>query len=188
MLLVATPLSWVSAVLSDMDAFLLDHAACERKASGMAMSMLCHYPDKPELVDAMTDLALEELQHFRQVMRYILERGLVLPPDTKDAYVVALRKEMRKEREAFLLDRLLLASIIEARGAERFKMIADHMTDSALQSFYAAIARSEEKHYLLFLELAGLYFDADVIKERLAALLEVEAIIITSLSHRAALH
>ncbi len=188
MLLVQTPLAWVKTVLSDVDAFLLDHAACERKASGMAMSMLCHYPDKPRLVDVMTDLALEELQHFRQVMRHILARGLVLPPDTKDPYVTALRKAMRKEREAFFLDRLLLAAIIEARGAERFKLIADHIQDPALQSFYAAIARSEEKHYRLFLELAGIYFAADAIKERLGVLLEVEATIITSLALRAALH
>ena len=47
--------------MTDFDAFLLDHAACERKASAMAMSMVSHYPDKPDLVMAMADLAIEEL-------------------------------------------------------------------------------------------------------------------------------
>ena len=34
-----TPAAWAAAVLADFDAFLLDHAACERKASATAMSL-----------------------------------------------------------------------------------------------------------------------------------------------------
>ena len=68
-LLVSTPSQWLDAVLGDFDLFLQDHAANERKASTMAMSMVAHYPDRPELVTAMVDLALEELNHFRQVLR-----------------------------------------------------------------------------------------------------------------------
>ncbi len=188
MLLVQTSVDWVNTVIQDMDTFLLDHAACERKASSMAMSMICHYPDRAQLVAAMTDLALEEMQHFRQVMRLILKRGLVLPPDTKDMYVIGLRDTMRKGREEFFLDRMLIASIIEARGAERFQMIADHVQEDSLKTFYAAIARSEEKHYELFLALAGVYFKEIDIKERLATLLEVEASIVASLPSRVALH
>ena len=33
----ASSKTWLEAVLSDFDTFLLDHAACERKASAMAM-------------------------------------------------------------------------------------------------------------------------------------------------------
>ena len=44
-----TPDSWTQNAIENMDEFLLDHAACERKASSMAMSMVAHYPDKPEL-------------------------------------------------------------------------------------------------------------------------------------------
>ncbi len=46
--------------MADFDSFLLDHAAAEKKASGMAVSMLSHYPDRVELVAAMADLAVEE--------------------------------------------------------------------------------------------------------------------------------
>ena len=35
-----TPFEWTEAVLADFDGFLIDHAAAEKKASGMAMSML----------------------------------------------------------------------------------------------------------------------------------------------------
>ena len=47
--------------MDDFDRFLLDHAAAEKKASGMALSMVSHYPDRTRLVAAMTDLAVEEM-------------------------------------------------------------------------------------------------------------------------------
>ena len=40
-----TPFEWTEVVLADFETFLQDHAAAEKKASGMAMSMLSHYPD-----------------------------------------------------------------------------------------------------------------------------------------------
>ncbi|MEP1471547.1 MAG: tRNA isopentenyl-2-thiomethyl-A-37 hydroxylase MiaE, partial [Halieaceae bacterium] len=55
----ATSAAWTEAVLADFDSFLQDHAAAEKKASGMAMSMVSHYPDRFELVAAMADLAIE---------------------------------------------------------------------------------------------------------------------------------
>ena len=60
-LLVDTPAAWIETVLANFNSFLLDHAAAEKKASGMAISMLSHYPDRIELVAAMADLAVEEL-------------------------------------------------------------------------------------------------------------------------------
>ena len=83
---------WTEAVLADFDRFLNDHAAAERKASGMAMSMALQYKDKPDLVSAMIDLAIEELAHFREVIKLMRERGLEMLPDIKDKYVNALRK------------------------------------------------------------------------------------------------
>ena len=71
-----TPPEWTETVLADFDRFLLDHAAAEKKASGMAMSMVSHYPDKVDIVKTMTDLAVEELVHFKQVVKLIIARGL----------------------------------------------------------------------------------------------------------------
>ena len=92
-----TSSEWLNQVLDNFDEFLLDHAANERKASSMAMSMVAHYPDKPKLVAAMIDLALEELNHFRQVFRLSCERGLKLADDQKDPYVNDLHKHMRRQ-------------------------------------------------------------------------------------------
>ena len=83
--------------MANFDSFLLDHAAAEKKASGMAISMLSHYPDRTELVAAMADLALEELTHYREVVKWIHKRGLITAADEKDHYVIAFRKAIRKD-------------------------------------------------------------------------------------------
>lgn len=180
--------AWTEAVLSDFDNFLLDHATAEKKASGMAISMLSHYPDRTELVTAMADLAIEELTHYREVVKWIHQRGLTIAPDQKDPYVVAFRQSIRQGREVYLLDRLLTASIIEARGAERFALVADALEDGPLKKFYQSIARSEERHYELFLDLAKLYLEPEMIEQRWDELLDIEAVLVASLPIRSALH
>lgn len=184
----ATPDAWIDTVMADFDSFLLDHAAAEKKASGMAISMLSHYPDRVELVAAMADLAVEELTHYREVVKWIHRRGLITATDRKDPYVLALRDCIRKGREEYLLDRLLTASVIEARGAERFALVAAALPPGALKNFYRSIARSEERHYELFLRLAGVYLDAAKIAARWEELLDIEAGIVAGLPLAAALH
>lgn len=184
----ATPNAWTVAVLADFDQFLLDHATAEKKASGMAISMLSHYPDRTELVAAMADLAIEELTHYREVLKWIHQRGLITAPDQKDPYVVAFRKSIRQGKEVYLLDRLLTASIIEARGAERFALVANALEPGPLKKFYQSIARSEERHFELFLDLAKRYLDPDTVAQRWDELLDAEAAIVSQLPIRAALH
>ena len=187
-LLIETNPSWLQAVLRDFDSFLQDHAAAEKKASGMAISMLSHYPDRILLVTKMADLAIEELTHYREVLRWIHSRGLVTAADTKDLYVLGLRQVIRKETDTYLLDRLLTASVIEARGAERFSLVADAIEIPPLKNFYQSLAKSEAKHYRLFLDLAQEYFDSSVIELRWKQILNVEAKVVSELPIRAALH
>ncbi len=85
-----TPSGWIAAVLADFDAFLLDHAGCERKASASAMAFVAHYPDRRELVSECIALAQEELAHFSAVWRRLDARGLTLPPDTRSPYMERL--------------------------------------------------------------------------------------------------
>ena len=183
-----TASGWLDAVLTDFDTFLNDHAAAEKKASGMAMSMTLHYPDKPDVVRAMIDLAIEELMHFREVVKLMASRNLQLLPDRKDAYINQLNKLARKGSDYYFLDRLLLGAVIEARGAERFGLIAQAVTDPLLKSFYQAIAGSEDKHQALFIDLAENHFPSQHVRERLEELLLAEAAILKSLPFRAALH
>jgi len=183
-----TPLAWVEGIVNAMDVFLPDHAAAEKKASSMAMTMVSHYPDRPELVAVMIDLALEELSHFRSVVKIMRDRGLTLLPDEKDPYVNALRREARQGSDVYLMDRLLIAGIVEARGAERFGMIATALPEGELKHFYDAITRSEQGHEDLFLQFAERYFDSSEVQQRLEELLEAEATIVEELPIRLALH
>lgn len=180
--------AWLETVLSDFDTFLLDHAANEKKASGVALNLAAHYPDKPDLVAAMIDLAIEELSHYRDVFKLIRERHLTIPPDAKDPYVNQLRKLIRKGSENYFLDRLLIAGIIEARGLERFTKIATALPSGPLKGFYQAIAHSEARHANLFLTLAEQYCATSTLESRLKSLLTEESKILATLPHRAMLH
>jgi tRNA-(ms[2]io[6]A)-hydroxylase len=183
-----TPPNWAEYIVENLDKFLPDHAAAEKKASAMALTLVAHYPDKTRLVTAMIDLALEELSHFRAVVKLMHDRGLTLLPDEKDSYVNALRKCCRQGTEVYFLDRLLIAGIIEARGAERFGLIAEALPAGDLKRFYRSITRSELAHEDLFMELAEHYFDAGVVEARFEELLENEAAIAQALPTRPALH
>ena len=183
-----TPTHWLDCVLGDFDTFLLDHAAAERKASAVALSLISHYPDRSRLVAAMMDIAREELEHFYQVYRQLVARDLMLAKDQKDEYVGAMRKQIRNGSDAYFLDRLLVSGIVEARGCERFGMIADHHPDPTLKDFYKEIAASEARHDDVFIGLARMYFDADSVEPRIEALLNIEAEIMLGLAIRPALH
>ena len=185
---VATEDRWLTAVLADFPSFLQDHASCERKASGMALSLAAHYPDRPVLLESMANLAVEELGHYRDVVRLLIERGIAPAPDTRDPYINALNQVVRGGRDNYLLDRLLVASVIERRGRDRFALIANALTDSLLARFYQRIAASEARHWQLFLDLARRECpDADI-DARLDQIAAREADIIRSLAPRAALH
>ncbi len=184
----STSTLWVDTVISNFDRFLIDHAAAEKKAAGMAISMLSHYPDKPDIVKAMIDLSIEEMLHFRDVVKYMAERGLQLEADKKDVYVNKLRKLIRNGSDAYMLDRLLIGSVIESRGCERFGLIAEALPAGELKKFYKAITESEARHDDLFLNLAKNYFPEPEVMARLSEILNSEAEIISTLPIVSALH
>lgn len=183
-----TPIEWTHKVLENFDRFLNDHAAAEKKASGMAMSMALHYKDKPELVMAMIDLAIEEMTHFRECVRLLQIQEQELLPDEKDPYVNQLRKHVAKSGEQTLLDRLLIGGIIEARGCERFNMVAEGLNEGAMKNFYQAISKSEAKHHELFVNLACQYFEKKQVDKRLNELLDIEADIVKNIPVTGLLH
>lgn len=187
-LLVATHPDWVHAVLADFDAFLQDHANCERKASALAMSLVVKHPDRTRIVPTLIALAREELEHFGQVYALMASRGLPLVKDTQDPYVNRLAACMRHGREARFLDRLLVSSLIECRGAERFGIIAAALQDADLKAFYTTLWKAETKHGHQFVDMALKYVEPETTRTRLAELAEREAEIIQDLAWRASLH
>jgi tRNA-(ms[2]io[6]A)-hydroxylase len=187
---VATSPDWVAAVLRDFDAFLLDHAACERKASASALSFVAHYPDRAELVAECIGLAREELEHFQRVAEWVARRGLVLAPDRRDPYMQGLARAFRRGSEAYFLDRLVTAGVAEARGCERFGQVAAALPEGEgeLKEFYRDLARAEVRHQDLYLGLARRYFDPAAVATRLEEILELEARVLAQLPVRPALY
>lgn len=179
---------WIDAVMADFDAFLLDHAACERKASAMGMSFVMRYPDRVEILDPLIAFAREELEHFHQVHALCAARGLIMGKDERDPYVTALLGWVRTGRDTRLLDRLLVAGVVEARGCERFGIVARTLEDAELKAFYLDITRAESRHHGLFLRLARVYFGDGEIRTRLDDLLAREAELVASLPLRATVH
>ncbi len=173
--------AWVDVVLGDFDRFLQDHASCEKKASGMALAIAAHYPDKPGLVNAMADLAVEELSHYREVVRLLGKRGVTIAPDRKDPYVRRLNALIRHGSERYLLDRLLVASVIERRGHERFGLVAQALPEGHEKRFFAAITQAECRHWAVFLELAREHCDPGQVEPRLQSLIADEADIVAAL-------
>ena len=180
--------TWIDVVLNDFDAFLIDHAACERKASATALKLVAHYSDRTTLVRELIPFAQEEREHYGQGMEIVLDRGLSTRADEKDPYVGALMGLIKRGPEQFFLDRLLVLGIVEARGCERFGLVAEGLDPGPLKDFYTEITRSEARHHGIFVRLAREYFPTDRVDQRLDELLEAEAKIVTNLPLRPAVH
>ena len=185
-----TPPAWFEAVSGDLTAFLQDHAHNERKVSQSALVLATHYPTHAELVDAALEIADEELQHFRLLWGILKARGADLGYDMPDPYMKGMFAPMRKKHmDEYLLDRLMVYAIVEARGCERFALVARGLGEAdPLGRTYLELERSEARHHGHYLRLARLYFPADVVTTRLDRLLDHEAEVVSRLPFRAALH
>jgi tRNA-(ms[2]io[6]A)-hydroxylase len=157
---------WVDIAQKNINEILTDHAYCEQKAASAAISFIVQYPEYPELVDAMSDLAREEMEHFQMVHDQIKKRGLKLGYERKDDYVKKVRQFFKGcDRVHQLTDNLLLAAMIEARSCERFRVLSEGIEDPELKTFYAELMKSEAMHYTMFLkfarEIGGAVMDVD---------------------------
>ena len=179
---VSSSTAWISAVMEDFDTFLQDHANCERKASAMAMSFVAKYPDRKEILPELIDIGIEELDHFKSVYRIMEERGVSLPAEMgSDLYVKDLLDGCRSGREERFMDRLLLASLVETRGAERFRLVYEHLNEKRLKDFYHELWASEARHGEVFVRMALNYFDDSSVYKRLGEMTALESEVISRL-------
>lgn len=182
--------AWLDKVMDDFDTFLLDHADCERKASSMALSFVAKYPDRTDIIPELIETALEELEHFRDVYALLAKRGKTLNHVIdEDPYIKQMLAFCRNGRDERFLDRMLLASLFETRGAERFKMIWERLEEgSEEKKLFHRLWASEAKHAHIFVKMALGYFSETTIYKRLEEFAQEEARIIQNLPLRAALH
>ena len=184
-----TPKEWAIEAIKDIDSFLQDHADAERKVANMCLSLIAKYPNKHEIIDELIQISVEELMHFRQVHELIRYRGDVLNGVfQKDPYIKGLMSIVRSDSEQLFMDRLIIASVAELRGSERFKLIGEVCEDQKLAKFYTNLHLQELEHIDSFIKMAKIYFDHEQVDIRTKEILKKEAEVSSALPWRSAIH
>jgi len=159
----ATDPRWVDIAEQNVQEILTDHAYCEQKAASAAISIIVQFPEHTELVEAMAELAKEEMDHFQMVLGHLKQRNWKLGREQKDNYVRDLQGFFEgANRKRHLVNRLLLAAMIEARSCERFRVLSENIKDSELASFYKKLMKSEANHYSMFLQFAKKFGEPEI--------------------------
>ena len=176
---------WVEAAAADLPALLSDHAHCEIKAAQSALSLVARYAgEMPNLVAPLSALAREESEHFGLVYAQLAARDTRLGLPASDSYVTQLSGAARRGRsdaQPILLDKLLVAALIEGRSCERFRLLSEYLAQAELRAFYRQLMASEAHHFTLFCSLAAECFGPSESRARLATLATREAEIVKHL-------
>jgi len=148
--------SWVVRAMAGLDEVLLDHAHCEKKAAGMAVTLIFQYPEYPQLLEPLSRLAREELGHFEAVLGWLARREIPFRRQRPSPYAGRLHGLVRAQEPDRLLDTLLCAALIEARSCERLGLLAEALAEPEprLAHFYHELRAAEARHHGLYLELA----------------------------------
>ncbi|HLP53526.1 MAG TPA: tRNA-(ms[2]io[6]A)-hydroxylase [Fluviicola sp.] len=171
---------WVNIVEKNIQEILVDHAYCEQKAATNAITIIVKFPEYPDVVQAMTELCREEMEHFGMVHTKLIERGYELGVERKDAYVNDLLEYLKQtypgdSRVSFFVNRMLFSAMIEARSCERFRLLSEEINDADLRVFYRSLMESEARHYTSFLQFARKYGEGIDVDARWQDFLTFEA-------------
>ena len=185
-----TETSWADIAKVNLEQILTDHAFLEQKAASNAVSIIINYSEETELVKEMSNIAIEEMQHFKMVHLLMVKRGMVLGREQKNDYAIRLQKffNKTKDRTNALVQRLLVAALIEARSCERFKVFSENMEDEELSKFYNNLMISEANHYTTFLKFAREYEDREIVDKKWNALVAFEAEMMQERGNLARIH
>jgi tRNA-(ms[2]io[6]A)-hydroxylase len=181
-----TPVAWVSHARASIEALLLDHANCEKKAASTAVGLLFRYPGDDALVQRLSRLAREELRHFEQVRALIARRGVAYRRVPPTRYAGGLHRIVRSREPGRLVDLLIAGAFIEARSAERFSVLAP-VLDPELGDFYAGLLAAEARHCDEYLALACKRSDTPI-DARVEAFAAAEAELVTQPDSRFGFH
>lgn len=163
-----------------------------KKAATNAINLIINNSEKEDLVSAMLEISIEEMEHFKMVHDLIKERGLEFERERKDDYVNELARYMKDHldgsREAGLIERLLFAAMIEARSCERFKVLSENINDEKLAQFYRDLMESEASHYTTFIGFARKYAEKIDVEKRWQEWLDFEASVIAKYGKKETIH
>ncbi|MEC8494062.1 MAG: tRNA isopentenyl-2-thiomethyl-A-37 hydroxylase MiaE, partial [Planctomycetota bacterium] len=90
-------------------------------------------------------------------------------------YASQLHRRSAVTRKSLVLDRLVIAHLIEARSLERFHLLANHAEDERLRALFAELLPSEAAHQGMYAKFARRIFGRERADERIVTLRAVEA-------------
>ena len=169
---------WLKCVLASVDEILIDHAHCERKAASTAMGLMNSYAEHRELCDEMATIVVEELEHYQLVLAILDRRGIPFRHQKPGPYGRKLNGLIIRKEPQRAVDKLLIASLIEARSCERFDLLSKNIKDKELSEFYASLFESEARHHSTYVRLAEQFAPRSEVQARLNELSLAEAEII----------
>jgi tRNA 2-(methylsulfanyl)-N6-isopentenyladenosine37 hydroxylase len=177
---------WADLAAVSIEEILTDHAFCEQKAATQCISLIQRYPEKGELVNALSPIVTEEWGHFRMVWAEMKKRGYSLGRQRKDDYVNLLLEHAPKNvaGDEKLLHKLITCALIEARSCERFRLLSENLEEEALRNFYYKFMVSEAGHYRLFIELAEQYYPVERVRDAWQQWLKIEEQVLQLLTPR----
>ena len=181
---------WLNQVDQHLDEILIDHAHCERKAATTAMNLMNSYTENRDLCREMTRIIEEELEHFEMVLGLLDERGIQFRRLAAGPYGRKLNALVGNQEPERAVDRLLIASLIEARSCERFNLLSNHVRhrDPALADFYASLFESEARHHTTYVRLAEHFTSREDARVRLTQLSLEESMILAQGSELPRMH
>lgn len=180
---------WLKQVDGDLRSILIDHAHCEKKAAGTAMNLIfCYGSGRGELCRQLSAIVVEELEHFELVLDLLDRRGIGFASMKPSSYGRKLNDLVRKREPLRAVDRLLVASLIEARSCERFSLLRDHLADAELADFYGGLFESEARHHSTYVQLARQFADERAVRARLDELAHEEQRIVREGDPMARMH
>ena len=180
MLLFRAPIpdDWLDRVRRALPAVLVDHAHLERKAASSALN-LEKYPELFSRLEELNAIAIEELQHFQQVLDLLKQRQIAFGHSPSSPWISGLMRSIRNGQRHQVIDQLICCSLIEGRSCEKFQKLAAgfESTDPELARFYSSLVESEGNHYATYLLMARGIDEAETAR-RLDFYLDLEASLI----------
>ena len=150
--------------LAHLDEILLDHAHCEKKAAATAINLVFRYTQHEPLVEPLSRLAREELEHFELVIAHLRRRGRPFVRQEPSPYAARLMEACRRQEPGRTIDTLLCCSMIEARSCERMQRLhaalalqceaGSPAADPELAALYESLLASEARHHATYVDLA----------------------------------
>ena len=188
MLRAKPPETWHIKVMDNLDQVLVDHAHLERKAAQSALK-LQRYVELINSLNVLTDIAIEELEHFNLVLKLLKQRGIFFGKAISSPWISGMMSAVRKGLNEQVIDHLICAAMIEGRSCEKFKILSNLLrnVDDCLSSFYGDLVESEGNHYASYLLMAKKIDEAET-ERRLDFFLDLDAELVVKANDLAILH